>query len=326
MAIQDFLDGGFYGKLGAMIGQRLGNKRTIRTYVKPSNPNTPAQQEARAKLAKATRLTQEAYNINKGDPAWEFGNTPEFSRRMSTCLRRLYAGATDEQALPLWPDGYNPVIRAHVTSSSIGAGVTYLNLQVDQGDMSNVADCYIVGKGFSSREEGQFDFNEVLQWDQANSRLISSGFIHDIGKALWYAPGIFRSSLGTPIEGAELLPSFPGVQSFLQYDASLVAKYDDSTTPTMAPGNQAVRIPLPANFMPAGQYCGFADVEVYGSSPSELDADPYWPSLTFDPASGNYITVPLSSAITGVYEITASFDLISLTELGKAYGMYVISG
>ena len=55
MAKQNFLAGGFYGKLGAMVGQRWKNKRTIRTYVIPHNPNTPEQRKNRNGFAGAVQ-------------------------------------------------------------------------------------------------------------------------------------------------------------------------------------------------------------------------------------------------------------------------------
>jgi hypothetical protein len=108
MATQDFKDGGFYGKLGQLVGQRMGNKRIVRTYVVPANPQTPDQQANRAVFATATRLAQEAFNLNRGDPAWKGPATSEFSRRVGTALRRLHKGATEAEAFPLYPDGYVP--------------------------------------------------------------------------------------------------------------------------------------------------------------------------------------------------------------------------
>jgi hypothetical protein len=108
MAIQDFLSGGFYGKIGDVVGQRWHNKRYIRAYVKPSNPNTPAQQRNRSLFAKANKLAQMAFNINKGDKAWNTAEKGEYSQRVGTAINRLKAGMSDTDALPLFPDGYIP--------------------------------------------------------------------------------------------------------------------------------------------------------------------------------------------------------------------------
>jgi hypothetical protein len=108
MATQDFLSGGFYGKLGDVVGQRWHNKRYIRSYVKGTNPNTPAQQSNRGMFGKATKLAQLAFNINKGDNSWETTAKGEFSLRVGTAMNRLKAGMSDTDALPLYPDGYSP--------------------------------------------------------------------------------------------------------------------------------------------------------------------------------------------------------------------------
>jgi hypothetical protein len=114
MATQDFLSGGFYGKLGDVVGQRWHNKRYIRSYVKGTNPNTPAQQSNRGMFGKATKLAQLAFNINKGDNSWETTAKGEFSLRVGTAMNRLKAGMSDTDALPLYPDGFNP---SHTLSS-----------------------------------------------------------------------------------------------------------------------------------------------------------------------------------------------------------------
>jgi hypothetical protein len=108
MATQDFLSGGFYGKLGDVVGQRWHNKRYVRTWVKGTNPNTPAQQDNRGMFAKATKLAQIAFNINKGDTSWDTTAKGEFSIRVGTAMKRLKAGMSDTDALPLYPDGFSP--------------------------------------------------------------------------------------------------------------------------------------------------------------------------------------------------------------------------
>jgi len=107
MAIQNFLSGGFYGKLGDVVGQRWHNKRTIRTYVIPFNPRTDKQQANRQLFALATALAQQAYRINKGSPLWDTSQMGQFSIMVGLAKRRLQEGATPAEALPLFPDGHS---------------------------------------------------------------------------------------------------------------------------------------------------------------------------------------------------------------------------
>jgi hypothetical protein len=110
MAIQNFLSGGYYGKLGDTVGQRWHNKRTIRSYVVPKNPQTDKQQANRALFATANRLATEAYNVNKGSELWDTTDKSQFSQMVSTAKLRLQAGMSEADALPLYPDNYDPTV------------------------------------------------------------------------------------------------------------------------------------------------------------------------------------------------------------------------
>jgi hypothetical protein len=106
MARQDFLEGGYLGKLGDTVGSHYKNKHFSRLYVKGTNPNTPEQQAVRSKFALATKLAQEAMNINGRAPYWQSDTHTEFQLRVGTAQRRLLAGLPPEEAFPLYPDGY----------------------------------------------------------------------------------------------------------------------------------------------------------------------------------------------------------------------------
>ena len=132
MAIQNFLSGGFYGKVGDVVGQRWHNKRIIRAHVIPYNPRTEAQQAHRAMFALATSLAQEAYNINKGSKEWDTTEMPQFSQMVKTAYHRLAAGATPAGALPLHPDG----IQVNITLASPTADWTTWDDHVTISDTS----------------------------------------------------------------------------------------------------------------------------------------------------------------------------------------------
>jgi hypothetical protein len=108
MAIQNFISGGFYGKLGEVVGQRWRNKRTLRAHVIPKNPRTPEQQANRALFKRATELAQKAFNVNKGSPLWDTSLIGQFSQMVSLAYKRLKAGLSDSQSLPLYPEGITP--------------------------------------------------------------------------------------------------------------------------------------------------------------------------------------------------------------------------
>lgn len=108
MAKQNFLSGGFYGKLGAMVGQRWKNKRTIRTYVIPKNPNTPEQKRNRSNFAGAVQFAQMGMQMNYYCNLFENPNFTKWNYRMSVARNLKFAGMTDLNLIPLYPTDFTP--------------------------------------------------------------------------------------------------------------------------------------------------------------------------------------------------------------------------
>lgn len=108
MAIQNFISGGFYGKIGDLVGQRWRNKRIVRRYVVGRNPRTELQQQNRSLFGQSVALAQSAMNINKGVPAWSNPSVGEFSWRVGTAKSRLQQSLSLHAAFPLFPDNYVP--------------------------------------------------------------------------------------------------------------------------------------------------------------------------------------------------------------------------
>ena len=110
MAIQNFLSGGYYGKLGATVGQRWKNKRTIRTYVIPKNPRTPTQQANRGKFADAVIFAQMGLQMNYYCTLFEDPNFTKWNFRMKTARELKNAGLFDLDLIPLYPISFTPPI------------------------------------------------------------------------------------------------------------------------------------------------------------------------------------------------------------------------
>lgn len=110
MAVQDFVSGGFYGKVGQLVGQRWKNKRTVRSYVIPHNPRTLAQQSNRERFTSAVKYAQLGLIFNKGAPMWRNERMTEYQWRMSIAKKRVDRGIEDWNAVPLYPDGSVPDI------------------------------------------------------------------------------------------------------------------------------------------------------------------------------------------------------------------------
>lgn len=110
MAIQNFLSGGYYGKLGATVGQRWKNKRTIRTYVVPKNPRTPTQQANRGKFADAVTFAQMGLQMNYYCTLFEDPSFTKWNYRMKTARELKNAGLFDLDLIPLYPASFTPPI------------------------------------------------------------------------------------------------------------------------------------------------------------------------------------------------------------------------
>jgi len=109
MALQNFLQGGFTGKLGAFVGQKYYGRYHVRAWAMTPVHTTPAAMLAKQQFTHSVALAQEAMSINKGDPSWQHTGHPEWPWRCHTALGRIKAGLPDSAALPLYPDGYNAI-------------------------------------------------------------------------------------------------------------------------------------------------------------------------------------------------------------------------
>lgn len=124
MAKQNFLSGGYFGKLGQTVGQRWHDKRNIRTYVIPANPRTEIQQANRNKFATAIALAQQSLIFNKGCGAFDTTSRSEFQARTSTAKTRTDSLITGDLAIPLFPDTYTPgTTISDLTATFVSSGI-----------------------------------------------------------------------------------------------------------------------------------------------------------------------------------------------------------
>lgn len=108
MAIQNFLSGGYYGKLGDTVGQRWKNKRTVRAYVIPANPRTEKQQKNRGNFGQCTAKSQIALQMNYNTTLFNSSSTSAWNVRMSTARNLQKDGEQNLNLIPLYPYSYVP--------------------------------------------------------------------------------------------------------------------------------------------------------------------------------------------------------------------------
>lgn len=131
MAKQNFLSGGYYGKLGVTVGQRWKNKRTIRTYVIPANPRTPAQQANRSGFGAVVPYAQVGMAMNYKASCVQSADMTEWNVRMSIARELVKNGEEGLNLIPLYPVNFS--LPYSITSATIknvaGATSTFLNLE-----------------------------------------------------------------------------------------------------------------------------------------------------------------------------------------------------
>lgn len=108
MGRQNIVSGGFYGKVGALIGQRWHNIRTVRAYTKPTNPRTEKQQANRRTFADLTKNSQIGQGMNYNAPCFSAIDNSEWGVRMACASRLKKTGQSGLNLIPLFPYGYVP--------------------------------------------------------------------------------------------------------------------------------------------------------------------------------------------------------------------------
>lgn len=103
MAKFNTLAGGYYGKLGATVGQRWKNLRTVRSYVIPANPQTEVQQANRRRFSDCVWYAQIAQQVNPKTTAFDTTAATLWNCRMSTARALQDLELTEMDRIPLYP-------------------------------------------------------------------------------------------------------------------------------------------------------------------------------------------------------------------------------
>ena len=128
MAKQNFLSGGYYGKLGMTVGQRWKNIRTIRSYVIPHNPRTPAQQANRGQFGDCVFFAQVGMQLNYKAPCFEATDKTAWNYRMSVARGLQDLGLTELERFPLYPLNFS--VPYQITSANVTEVVDETHIKV----------------------------------------------------------------------------------------------------------------------------------------------------------------------------------------------------
>lgn len=168
MAKQNFISGGYYGKLGDTVGQRWKNKRTIRSYVIPRNPRTDVQQANRARFKNLVPYAQLGMSANKGATVFIKENMTEWQARMSACSYFNSLGYSELDLIPLYPADYVAPYVISIVKRTNKEKDTFQYLEVVGTLPSNTRSVTVLAKYVQGSEspsevylfEGVFEQNE----------------------------------------------------------------------------------------------------------------------------------------------------------------------
>ena len=168
MAKQNFISGGYYGKLGDTVGQRWKNKRTIRSYVIPRNPRTDVQQANRARFKNLVPYAQLGMSANKGATVFIKENMTEWQARMSACSYFNSLGYNELDLVPLYPADYVAPYVVSIVKRTNKTKDTFQYLEVVGTLPSNTRSVTVLAKYVQGSEkpsevhlfEGVFEQNE----------------------------------------------------------------------------------------------------------------------------------------------------------------------
>lgn len=108
MAIQNFSGGGFYGRVGSVVGFRKYGKFVLREWVRGTNPQTPAQQAHRGAFGEFSKVASYSLNLNRRSGVFDYRSGNEYSLRVKAAAQLANAGADFLDAFPVFPFGYTP--------------------------------------------------------------------------------------------------------------------------------------------------------------------------------------------------------------------------
>lgn len=178
MAKQNNIQAIFYGKLGQVVGQRWKDKNTVRAYVIPNDPRTPAQVHSRNIFRQAANLASYALGVNYKAYMWAHPSKTEYQLRVSTANLKIRNGTDAVQALPLMPLGFAPY--ATYTDLAISGADEWQDVRVTSSALAGVPAgrrvCLVMARKPSATEPYEFlsyfvtlsggssDFGANLAW------------------------------------------------------------------------------------------------------------------------------------------------------------------
>mgnify|MGYP003571270124 CR=1 FL=1 len=123
MGKQNFIQGGFKGKVGNVIGAGWKDILTIRSYTKPANPKTERQKTVRNAFKLKVKASQLANQCNYGSSLFSSTSNTSWGLRMAAASSFYAEGKNLLEFVPLIPYGYTPDYPTSADPQTAGGAV-----------------------------------------------------------------------------------------------------------------------------------------------------------------------------------------------------------
>ena len=245
MAIQNFVEGGFYGKVGQLIGQRWRNIRIVRAYTKPTDPKTARQQANRRLFAEATQNAQLSLMLNWKSPIFNSADNSAWGLRMASARANQKAGMSGFNLVPVLPVGFIPTYTGNkitLQSAIAGSGATF----EIEGNLPNVNREIMVLCGTKATESA--DYNIAIYSSQFVSGSPATFFLAEPNTSIFneYTKMLVISNDDNETDKA----TFYTPETFLSGSAPVVRTFNTTINSVLRSG-QTFKVVLGESFITA---------------------------------------------------------------------------
>lgn len=293
MGKQNFIQGGFKGKVGNVIGAGWKDMLTIRAYTKPANPKTERQKTVRNAFALKVKASQLANQCNYGTSLFSSASNTSWGLRMAAASSFYAEDKNLLEFVPLIPYGYTP-------------------------DYPTSADPGITGG------------TVVLSWDTADD--ISGRSVNVLiwalnGTSAEYEPVIIPATVAGSSGAWTATVSLPAGYSVGEESYLTAVSYDDASfsdktlyQPPVSIGTSIVDLPFTLTLASGPTWTSGNDYVLFTFTPSETLSD----KVNLTPTSsaygvlqGDFVTDEKTAAAQVVSNVVTVAVPVTLDSLGQ---------
>lgn len=293
MGKQNFIQGGFKGKVGNVIGAGWKDILTIRSYTKPANPKTERQKTVRNAFALKVKASQLANQCNYGSSLFSSTSNTSWGLRMAAASSFYAENKNIIQFVPLIPYGYTPDYPTDADPQTAG-GTVVLSW--------NTADD-ISGRSVN-----------VLIWALTNDGITYDAVI--IAGTVAGSSGAWTVTVSLPA-GYSI-----GEDSYLAAVSSDDANYSDTTLyqPPVSIGTSIVNVPFTMSLASGPTWTSGNDYVLFTFTPSETLSDGAnisASSSAYGVLQGDFVTDADTAAVQVISNVVTVAVPITLDSLGQ---------